>query len=75
MRDKDHAYTSGAVWRSFTIECAGMRMSTRPMRILRCIQALAAYLGCLVGILDRGKRTDILVCESGVTGAEIWCVF
>jgi len=23
MRDKDHAYTSGAVWRSFTIECAG----------------------------------------------------
>ena len=30
--------------------------------------------GCLVGILDRGKRTDILVCESGVTGAVIWRV-
>ena len=60
MRDKDHAYTSGAAWRGFIIKCAGnAHVDENSTLYLSSGSVMIA---------------DILVCVSGVTGAGIWRV-
>ena len=60
MRDKDHVHTSGAAWRGFINECAGNAYVDENSE-------LDSSSGSVM-------IADILVCATGVTGAEIWRV-
>ena len=44
MRDKDHANTSGAAWRSFNIECA----ENARVKEAQCASLLCAQIGVLL---------------------------
>ena len=71
MRDKDHAYTSGAAWRSCIIECAGNA------HVNEAYENSTLYLSsgsvtmwpefggsmCLVVIVDRGEQRFWSVCS------------